>query len=70
MKSIGLEMTTLFDFFDIAFGPTERVSMGNDEKFCSICMHPTAENTTTESYSSKLLYRLLVGSSKIYIITL
>ena len=51
MKTLGPEMTTLFAFFEIALGPTKRVSMRNDEKFCSIRMRPTAENTTTESYS-------------------
>ena len=36
MKTLGLEMTTLFDLFDIAFGRSKHVSMGNDEKFCYI----------------------------------
>ena len=36
MKTLGSELTTLFAFFEIAFGPTKLVSMGNDEKFCSI----------------------------------
>ena len=49
MTTLGPEMTTLFAFFEIAFRPTKHVSMGNDEKFCSIRTHPTAENTTTES---------------------
>ena len=49
MTTLGPEMTTLFAFFEIAFWPTKHVSMGNDEKFCSIRMRPTAENTTTES---------------------
>jgi len=44
MKTLGLEMTTLFEFFDIALGPL----MGCQEKFCYI---RTCKSTTTESYS-------------------
>ena len=56
MKRLGPQMTTLFAFFEIAFGPTKLVSMGNDEKFCIIRMCPTSKNTTTESLTTKLLY--------------
>ena len=49
MMSLGLEMTTLFAFFENAFRPTTSVSMRNDEKFCSIRMRPTSKNTTAES---------------------
>jgi len=38
MKTLGPEMTTLFAFFEIAFGPSKRVSMRNDEKICYIRM--------------------------------
>jgi len=58
MKTLGSEMTTLFAFFEIAFGPTKRVSMRNDEKFCIIRTLPTVKNTTTESLTTKLLYML------------
>ena len=51
MMTLGLEMTTLFAFFENAFRPTTCVSMRNDEKFCSIRTGPTSKNTTTESYS-------------------
>ena len=33
MKTLGLDMTTLFEFFEISFGPSKRVSMGIGEKF-------------------------------------
>jgi len=33
MKTIGLEMTTIFEFFEISFSPCKRMSMGI-EKFC------------------------------------
>ena len=49
MKTLGPELTTIFAFFEIAFGPTKRVSMENDEKFCSIRTPPSVKNTTTES---------------------
>jgi len=52
-------MTTLFAFFEIAFGPTKHVSMRNDEKFCSIRIPPTSKNTTTKSLTTKLLYKKL-----------
>ena len=50
-------MPTLFAFFEIAFSPSKRVSMRNDEKFCSIRTRPLCKNTTTESQTTKLLYK-------------
>ena len=38
MKTIGLDMTTLFEFIEILFGLSERVPMGIGEKFGYIRM--------------------------------
>jgi len=51
MKALGPEMTTLFAFYEIAFGPSKRVSMENDEKFALYACAQRSRNTTTESYS-------------------
>ena len=42
MKTLGPEMTTLFAFLEIAFGPTKRVSMRNDEKLRKILLYTHA----------------------------
>jgi len=58
INTLGLEMTTLFEFFDIAFGPL----MGCQEKFCFI---RTCDGQ--KHYSGvvlhKLLYKRHVGHS-------
>jgi len=49
MNILGLEMTTLFDCFDIAFGPTN----GMSRKILLYTHVQRQKKTTTESYSIK-----------------